>query len=120
MIKKIYQDSTFYLIIFILSYFFYIYPIEILNEFIFNENINRHTTLYYSFIISILVIFYFKSKNTFIALKIFVYEGIGVGFISFWIINISLLVDFFFNYERKIIGILSIIIIFLLSIIGFI
>ena len=118
--KKLYQDSTFYLIIFIITYFIYVYPFEILSELIFNEQIERTSSLYYSLIISILIIFYFKSKNTFLALKLLVYDGMGVGFVSFWIMNIALIINYFFSIDEKILGLLSIVIIFLLLIAGFI
>ncbi len=94
--KKLYQDTTFYLIVFIISYFIYVYPFEILNELIFNDFSNRRLSLYYTLIISVLVIFYFRSKNTFLPLKFFVYEGMGVGFVSFWIVNLVLVFKYFF------------------------
>ena len=67
--KKIYQDSTFYLVIFIVSYFIYVYPYEILNQLIFNEKASRGSSLYYTVIIGALVILYFRSKITFFLLK---------------------------------------------------
>ena len=114
--KKIYQDSTFYLIIFILSYFIYIYPIEILNEFLFKEMANRRLSLYYSLLVSVIIIFYFRSKNTFYPIKIFVYEGMGIGFISFWVVNVALILNFFLNINTYKLGIITLIlIIFIVS-----
>jgi len=118
--KKIYQDTTFYLIVFILTYFIYIYPFEILNEFLFDDRIDRKTSFIYTFCISILVIFYFRSKNTFAPLKLFIYEGMGIGFISFWIINFALIISFFDIVSNKILGLLSLFIIFFISLIGLI
>ena len=117
--KKLYQDTTFYLVVFIISYFIYVYPFEILNEFLFNEISNRRSSLLTSLFISILVIFYFRSKNTFQPLKFFVYEGMGIGFISFWIVNILLIVSFFELLDKYILGILSLSIIIIISLIGF-
>ena len=77
--KKIYQDTTFYLIVFIISYFLYIYPFEILNELLFKETTSRRTSLYYTFLVSVLVIFYFRSRYTFLPLKLFVYEGMELA-----------------------------------------
>ena len=118
MIKKLYQDSSFYLIIFIISYFIYIYPVEILNELLFNEKPNRRTSLLYSLFISILVIFYLRSKNTFPLLKIFIYEGMGIGFISFIIVNFSLIFNYFKILDTFIIGIISLFLILILSFVG--
>jgi len=113
--KKIYQDTTFYLIVFIISYFLYIYPFEILNELLFKETTSRPKSLYYTLLISVLVIFYFKSRNTFLPLKLFVYEGMGIGFISFWIINIALVINIMNFYDSYLLGISSIILIILIT-----
>jgi len=119
MMKKLYQDSTFYLVIFIISYFIYIYPFEILNEFLFNEKSNRRHSLLYSLFISVLIIFYFRSNNTFSPLKFFVYEGMGVGFISFCIINISLIINYLNIINEYTLGILALFFIIIISLIGF-
>ena len=114
--KKLYQYLTFYLIIFIVCYFIYIFPFEILNEFLFNEKISRNYSLYYTVLVSVLVIFYFRTYNTFKPLRIFVYEGMGVGFISFWIINIALLINYIFVINKFYLGIISLFFITILSI----
>ena len=116
--KKIYQDITFYVVIFIITYFIYVYPFEILNILIFSENTTRQSSLYYTLIIGVLIIFYFKSKNTFLPLKIFIYEGMGIGFISFWIVNIFLIIYYFDFYNSYYLGILSIILILICFIYG--
>ena len=105
--KKIYQDSTFYLVIFIVSYFIYDYPYEILNQLIFNEKASRGSSLYYTVIIGALVILYFRSKITFFPLKIFIYEGMGIGFISFWVLNIAYIISYFNLLNNYFLGILS-------------
>ena len=114
--KKLYQYLTFYLIIFIVCYFIYIFPFEILNEFFFNDKISRSSSLYYTVLVSVLVIFYFRTHNTFKPLRVFVYEGMGVGFISFWIINIALLINYIFVINKFYLGIISLFFIFILSI----
>jgi len=117
--KKLYQYLTFYLIIFVVCYFIYIFPFEILNEFLFNEKISRSSSLYYTVLVSVLVIFYFRTYNTFKPLRIFVYEGMGVGFISFWIINIALLINYIFIINKFYLGIISLFFITILSITSF-
>ena len=114
--KKLYQYLTFYLIIFVVCYFIYVFPFEILNELLFNEKISRNSSLYYTVLVSVLVIFYFRTYNTFKPLRIFVYEGMGVGFISFWIINIALLINYIFIINKFYLGIISIFFITILSI----
>ena len=118
--KKIYQDTTFYFLIFIIAYFIYVYPFEILNELLFNDKPSRKNSFLYTFFISALIIFYFRSKNTFSVLKLFIYEGMGIGFISFWVINSFLIFGFFFSINNIILGYSSLIIIFFITIYGLI
>ena len=116
--KKTYQDSIFYLVVFASSYFIYIYPFEILSDFILNEKVSRQNSFYSTLFVSFLVIYYFRSHNTFFLIKLFVYEGMGVGFISFWIINLALIIsltNFLNDYQ---LGITSLTLIILLSIYG--
>jgi len=118
--KKTYQDSIFYLVVFATSYFIYIYPFEILSDLILNEKVSRKNSFYSTLLVSLLVIYYFRSYNTFFLLKLFVYEGMGVGFISFWIINLSLIIsltNFLNDYQ---LGIISLILIIMLSVYGLI
>ena len=118
--KKTYQDSIFYLVVFATSYFIYIYPFEILSDLILNEKISRQNSFYSTLFVSLLVIYYFRSHNTFFLLKLFVYEGMGVGFISFWIINLALIIsltNFLNDYQ---LGITSLTLIIILSVYGLI
>ena len=118
--KKTYQDSIFYLVVFATSYFIYIYPFEILSDLILNEKISRQNSFYSTLFVSLLVIYYFRSHNTFFLLKLFVHEGMGVGFISFWIINLALIIsltNFLNDYQ---LGITSLILIIILSVYGLI
>ena len=117
--QKLYQNTLFYLVVFCVTYFIYIYPLEILNELIFNEKANRRSSFYYTIIISILIIFYFRSYTSLKPLRIFIYEGMGIGFISFWIATIAILINSFFEINSYSLGLLSIIIIILLSLIAF-
>ena len=118
--KKTYQDSIFYLVVFATSYFIYIYPFEILSDFILNEKVSRQNSFYSTLFVSFLVIYYFRSHNTFFLLKLFVHEGMGVGFISFWIINLALIIsltNFLNDYQ---LGIISLTLIIILSVYGLI
>ena len=116
--KKLIQNTLFYVVVFCVTYFIYVYPFEILNELLFNEITNRRVSFYYTIIISILIIFYFRSYKSLKPLRFFVFEGMGIGFISFWVVTslyiLSLLApDFSFIF-----GILSLIIIILLTLIS--
>ena len=116
--KKTYQDTVFYLVVFATSYFIYIYPFEILSDLILNEKVSRQNSFYSTLFVSLLVVYYFRSHNSFFLLKLFVYEGMGVGFISFWIINLALMIsltNFLNDYQ---LGITSLTLIIILSIYG--
>ena len=117
--NKIVQNSLFYVVVFCVTYFIYVYPFEILNELIFNELVNRRVSFYYTIIISILIIFYFRSYASLKPLRVFVYEGMGIGFISFWIVTIAFFSSKIILIDSQIIGIVALVIILLLSLISF-
>ena len=117
--NKIVQNSLFYVVVFCVTYFIYVYPFEILNELIFNELVNRRVSFYYTIIISILIIFYFRSYASLKPLRVFVYEGMGIGFISFWIVTIAYFSSKIILIDSQIIGIVALVIILLLSLISF-
>ena len=84
--KNIYRLS-FYIILLLVTYLFYILPFEILNELLFNQIQSFEYSLINTLIFYILILYYLRSHNTFKPLKIFVYEGLGIGFISFMVIS---------------------------------
>ena len=115
--QKLYR-YLFYIILFILTYLFYIFPFEILSQYLLNETTSYEYSIINTVIFFILIIFYLRSHSTFKPLKIFVYEGLGIGFISFLIISISLLINSFSSISQKSIGVMSLIIIMAISIYG--
>ena len=117
---KIYQNTLFYLVVFCVTYFIYVYPFEILNELIFSEKPNRRSSFYYTIIISVLIIFYFRSYASLKPLRILIYEGMGIGFISFWIMTFANLINMILNISSYFIGIVSLFIIIILTLISFI
>ena len=117
--NKIIQNTLFYVVVFCVTYFIYIYPIEILNELLFNEKANRRSSFYFTIIISILIIFYFRSYTSLKPLKIFIYEGMGIGFISFWVVTAAILIKGIFNFNSYYLGLLSLLFILILSLISF-
>ena len=117
--NNLYQKIIFFMIIFIISYFIYIYPFDILNYLLINEKIDWRKSFLYSLIICIIVIFYFRSKNSFFLLKLLIYEGMGVGFISFCILNIFLIINYFQLINKNKLGIIALFIIVVISLIGF-
>ena len=119
MVTKLYK-YFFFVVLFIITYLFYIFPFEILNKYLLNESVNFQYSLINTAIFFTLIIYYLKSHNTFKPLKIFVYEGLGIGFISFIVISFSILVNLSGIFKETSIGITSLIIIFIISAYGMI
>ena len=92
MFKKIYK-YVFFIILFIITYLFYVFPFETLNKYLFDERVSFQYSFINTAIFYTLIIYYLRSHNTFKPLKIFVYEGLGIGFISFMVISTSILVN---------------------------
>ena len=119
MFKKLYKH-IFFLVLFIITYLFYIFPFETLNKYLFNESVKFQYSLINTAIFFILIVYYLRSHNTFKPLKIFVYEGLGIGFISFMVISVSILINLLGFFQETSIGITSLIIIFVISAYGMI
>ena len=68
------------------------YPVNVLNYFIFNESIFNSSSLLFTIILYFTIIFYFKSDSTFFPLRLLVYEGMGIGFVGFWVVNLGLII----------------------------
>jgi predicted MPP superfamily phosphohydrolase len=64
--------------------------------------------------------YYLKSHNTFKPLQIFVYEGMGIGFISLTVVCLGITFNFLTNIKELNIGITCLISILLISILGLI
>ena len=116
--KNLFRELIFFLFVFFVSYFIYVYPIKVLTKLLLYKSINISTLLLITFLVSLFVIFYLRSKNTFFLLKFFIYEGMGFGFISFWIINLILIINFFTYLDEYILGILSLTLIIIISFFG--
>jgi len=115
------RQSIIYIVIFFVTYLIYVYPFDVLNYFLFKESIFKLSSLLFTVIFYFIIIFYFKSYNTFLPLKLFVHEGMGIGFISFWVVNLGLLIDNFYLINSPALGVicfLSIIIITVYSLIN--
>lgn len=93
------------------SFFLYIFPVDGLLFLVLKQSPSTLTTLVQTSIVTTLVVFYLQSSSTFYPLKLFVYEGIGIGFISFWIVNIALLLNLITPFNSTNIGYISIFVI---------
>ena len=108
------------LLVFCLIYFIYVYPFYVLNYLITNEQIFKLSSLLLTFLFFILISFYFKSHNTFFLFRFFIYEGMGFGFISFWITNFGLIISILYSITSPKFGISCFLIILILTFISLI
>ena len=116
-----FRQSILYIVIFFITYLIYVYPFDVLSYFIFKESIFKLSSLLFTVIFYFIIIFYFKSNNTIPLLKLFVLEGMGIGFISFWIVSLGLLVEKVYSINSTLLGMacfLSIILITIYSLIN--
>ena len=81
------------------------YPFEVLTYLLKSKGIIKISSLFVTLLFSVIIFYYLRSKNNFFLLKYFVYEGMGVGFISFWICNLGLVINNFFSASSYKIGI---------------
>ena len=109
----------FYPLFIIITYLFYVYPLRTLNSMITDDKILNFNSFVVSLFFSALIIYNSKSKNTFLFSKLLIYEGLGIGFISFWIVNLGLFINIFNFIESYNLGIVCILIILILTLLSF-
>ena len=117
MYQRLYRFS-FYIILFVLTYLFYIFPFETLGKHLTNEITSYEYSIINTVIFFIFIVYYLRSHSTFKPLKIFVYEGLGIGFISFLVVSISLSISSLISINERSLGIISLLIIIIISIYG--
>ena len=88
-----FQSALFFIIIFTLTYFLFVYPFAIINEFIFFEKEERKVSFLYTLVISSVLVLYYRYQNKFKYLRFIVHEGVAIGFISFIYVNIFLILN---------------------------
>ena len=113
-----FRQSIFFILLFFVTYLIYVYPYDVLSYFLFQNDIFKFSSLLFTVIFFLIIVFYFKYHNTFFLLKLFVHEGMGIGFISFWVVNLGLLIDSLQKIDPPYLGMIcfsSIIIITLIS-----
>ena len=88
-----FQSALFFIIIFTSTYFLFVYPFAIINEFIFFEKEERRVSFLYTLVISSVLVLYYRYQNKFKYLRFIVHEGVAIGFISFLYVNIFLVLN---------------------------
>ena len=114
-----FQSALFFIIIFTLTYFLFVYPFEILNEFLFLEREERRISFLYTLVISSVLILYYRFQNKFKYLRFLVNEGVAIGFISFIYVNALMFLNLFLKLNSFYAGIIVMILIILTFILSF-
>mgnify|MGYP001243922253 CR=1 FL=1 len=115
MVTFLYKLS-YYGLIFIITYLLFVFPPEVIEHLILNSEIFNYKSLITTFSINLLILIYFKTFYTNKLLKLFVNEGIGIGFISFWITTLALIFSFLITQHQSQIGYISIFLIISITI----
>ena len=113
---EVIKRCGFYATIFCASFLIYVYPFEVVRFLIQGDAKSAIYLLILTIISTLLVIYYLRSSSTFLPIKLFVYEGMGLGFISFWIVSFALFMNNWLSFPSEFIGYATISIIFLLFI----
>ena len=114
-----FQGALFYIIVFSLTYFLFVYPFEILNEFLFFEREERRISFLYTLVISSVLILYYRYQNKFRYLRFLVNEGVAIGFISFIYVNALMFLNLFLKLNSFYAGIIVMILILITFILSF-
>ena len=116
---KAFQNALFYIIVFSLTYFLFVYPFVILNEFLFFEREERRISFLYTLVISSVLLLYYRYQNKFRYLRFLVNEGVAIGFISFIYVNVLMFLNLFLKLNSFYAGIIVMILIILTFILSF-
>ncbi len=106
----------YYLLLFVVTYFLFVFPSEVIEYLILDSEIFNFKSLILTFFINLIILVYFKTFYTNKLLKLFVNEGIGIGFISFNITTLSLIFSFLMTSHYSQIGYISIFLIIFITI----
>ena len=102
-------NFIFALIVALVSYLIYVYPIGVMFHLLFATDIHQPVLLLLSCILSGVVFIYFRTHNSSAILQGITYYGLGLGFLGFSIFNTGLLCSYLLPESRFEIGILSLI-----------
>ena len=104
-VKKIVRALISLVILFVVSYLIFIFPFDILSSWLGYPS-KLHESLLATSVVFALCLYYFRSKSTNKIIKFFVYEGFGIGTVSFFIILPLIVISYFqilINYQLVII-----------------
>ena len=101
------RNFIFALIVLVVTYLIYIYPIGLLLHLLFSTDIHQPYLLLLSGIVSVFVFVYLRTHISSPFLRGLTHYGLGIGFLGFCILNTALLISYFAPMIRFEIGLLS-------------
>jgi len=115
-----FRQLIFHIVVFSITYLIFIYPVAVFNYLIVKDDIFKASYLFPAVLFYLLIIYYLKFHITFLPLRLFVYEGMGIGFISFWVMNTGLLINKLYYSPPPWLGIICLVAIFIITVYSFI
>ena len=112
--KLIFYFSTFFI-----TYLLYVYPIYMLSHLLFDTVFFNISSIFFLIGIYAVIIYYYKSSSTFFLFKWIANDLLGIGFITFFLLNTILIIGFFLSLNNAMLGLLSISIVILVLIFSF-
>ena len=106
--SSLFYKIFYFLLLFVITYLLFVFPSEVIEYLILNSEILNFKSLIITFFINLIILVYFRTFYTNKLLKLFVNEGIGIGFISFNITTLSLIFSFLITDHQSQIGYISI------------
>ena len=92
--SSLFYKIFYFLLLFVITYLLFVFPSEVIEYLILDSEIFNFKSLIITFFINLIILVYFRTFYTNKLLKLFVNEGIGIGFISFNITTLSLIFSF--------------------------
>lgn len=105
-------------IVVLVTYLIYVFPYYVLYALIFEGDVFQISSLVVTVGFAAAVIYYFRSHSTWWPIKFFVYQGMGIGFIAFWVACFALIVRALIPEQGVVIGLVNFAVLVLLSLIA--
>ena len=105
-------------IVVLATFLIYVFPYYALYALISEGRVFHWSALVVTVVFAAMIIYYFRSHSTWWPLKFFVYQGMGVGFMAFWVACFALIVRAMIPGEGVVIGLVSLAVLVLLSVIA--
>lgn len=113
------KKIIFYISTFFITYLLYVYPIYMLSYLLFDTVFFNISSIFFLIGIYAVIIYYYKSSSTFFLFKWIANNFLGIGFVTFFLLNIAFFFGFLLSLKNQIIGIISLSIILIILIFSF-